>query len=42
MLSTYEQVAEIGKELGCDLRTACYAVALDNLSRIYQRRGIWP
>ena len=42
MLDTYEQVAETGNELGCDLRTACYAVALDNLSRIYQRRGVWP
>ena len=42
MYTTYEYVSETAEELRCDLRTASYAVALDNLSRIYQRRGIWP
>ena len=42
MLATYEQVMETSEELSCDLRTACYAIALGNLSRIYQRRGVWP
>ena len=28
--------------LGSDLRTACYAVALERMRDLYARRGIWP
>jgi len=30
------------KELGCDLRTAAYCVALHNISEVYRVRGIFP
>ena len=26
----------------CDMRTAAYIAALDNLNKVYQSRGIWP
>ena len=42
MQATVAAAFERAAELDRDLRTACYAVALERLRAIYERRGIWP
>lgn len=42
MKSTYQYVSERMRDLGTDMRTACYAVALERLRDIYESRGLWP
>lgn len=42
MNSTYRAAADKAHQLKVDMRTACYALALDRLVQIYTRRGIWP
>ena len=42
MVRTYQDVCERALELDCDMRTACYALALQRLNEVYARRGIWP
>lgn len=42
MVQTYQYVTERAEQLDCDLRTACYAVAVERLRDVYARRGLWP
>jgi glutamate dehydrogenase (NAD(P)+) len=42
MQSTLATAFDRAAELDRDLRTACYAVALERLRALYERRGIWP
>ena len=42
MESTLDTAFARAVRLGSDLRTACYAVALERLRDLYARRGIWP
>lgn len=42
MNSTYRAAADKAHQLKVDMRTACYALALDRLVQVYTRRGIWP
>lgn len=42
MFQTYQYVQDRADSLDCDLRTACYAVALSHLRAVYERRGLWP
>ena len=42
MVDTYQTVRARAADLGSDLRTACYAVALERLLDVYRRRGLWP
>jgi glutamate dehydrogenase (NAD(P)+) len=42
MMATYAEVRERADELGCNRRTAAYALALERLGESYKRRGIWP
>jgi glutamate dehydrogenase (NAD(P)+) len=42
MLQTWADVRRRAQELDCDRRTACYALALERVSELYRRRGIWP
>lgn len=42
MIDSFQAASEKARELGVDLRTACYTIALQRLNEIYLRRGIWP
>jgi glutamate dehydrogenase (NAD(P)+) len=42
MNNTYRAAADKAHQLKVDMRTACYALALDRLVQVYTRRGIWP
>jgi glutamate dehydrogenase (NAD(P)+) len=42
MEATLDSVLARAMRLDGDLRTACYAVALERLRDVYTRRGIWP
>ncbi len=42
MQSTLRAAFSRAAELDRDLRTACYAIALERLRALYERRGIWP
>lgn len=42
MESTFDTAVARAATLDGDLRTACYAVALERLRDLYERRGIWP
>lgn len=42
MKRTYGYVVEKMGELGTDMRTTCYAIALERLRDVYGQRGIWP
>lgn len=42
MTKTYHEARQRANDLGCDMRTACYALALERVSAIYERRGFWP
>lgn len=42
MKRTYGYVLEKMSELGTDMRTTCYAIALERLRDVYGQRGIWP
>jgi len=42
MDSTLDNAFAREARLGSDLRTACYAVALERMRDLYKRRGIWP
>ena len=42
MRRNYQSVADKVRDLGCDPRTAAYAIALDRLEQVYKARGIWP
>jgi glutamate dehydrogenase (NAD(P)+) len=42
MQSTLDTAFAQAARMGSDLRTACYAVALQRLRELYERRGIWP
>ena len=42
LFDTYQTVRQREAQLGCDLRVACYAVALERLANVYDRRGLWP
>ena len=42
MNSTYQQASEKARQLKTDMRTACYAIALERLQEVYSHRGIWP
>ncbi len=38
----YQSVADRMRELKTDMRTTCYAIALERLRDTYKARGIWP
>ena len=42
MVDTYQTVRARAAELGSDLRTACYTIALERIRDVYRRRGLWP
>jgi glutamate dehydrogenase (NAD(P)+) len=42
MRKSYQQVADRARELKQDMRTTCYAIALERLRDVYRARGIWP
>ena len=42
MMSTYASVRDRASSSHCDMRTAAYALALERLGELYQRRSIWP
>jgi glutamate dehydrogenase/leucine dehydrogenase len=42
MRKSYQQVADRARDLKTDMRTTCYAIALDRLREVYRARGIWP
>jgi glutamate dehydrogenase/leucine dehydrogenase len=42
MKKGYQQVADRARELKTDMRTTCYAIALERLRDVYRARGIWP
>jgi glutamate dehydrogenase (NAD(P)+) len=42
MKRTYQAVVDKARDLKCDARTACYAIALERLRDVYRARGIWP
>jgi glutamate dehydrogenase (NAD(P)+) len=42
MKRTYEYVTDRMRDLGSDMRTTCYAIALERLRDIYNSRGLWP
>lgn len=42
MKRTYGYVLERMREIGADMRTTCYAIALERLRDTYHHRGIWP
>ena len=42
MKRTYGYALEKMSELGTDMRTTCYAIALERLRDVYGQRGIWP
>ena len=42
MVRTYRRVIGCAHQLGCDLRTAAYALALQRLKTVYAQRSIFP
>ena len=42
MKRTYGYVEDRRRDLKTDLRTTCYAIALERLRDVYMARGIWP
>ena len=42
MRRSYQTVADRMRELKTDMRTTCYAIALERLREVYRARGIWP
>jgi glutamate dehydrogenase (NAD(P)+) len=42
MRQTYQRVVDFASTKECDLRTACYGVALERLVNAYAERGIFP
>ncbi len=42
MRHTYQRVTDFAEKHDADLRTACYAVALERLAQTYLERGIFP
>lgn len=42
MRRSYQTVADRMRELKTDMRTTCYAIALERLRDVYRARGIWP
>ena len=42
MTRTYAYVVDRMRDLDVDMRTACYAIALERLRDVYEARGIWP
>ena len=42
MRKSYQNVAARQRELKTDMRTTCYAIALERLQDVYRARGIWP
>lgn len=42
MKRTYAYVQDRMRDLKTDMRTACYAIALERLRDIYTSRGLWP
>ena len=42
MRRSYQAVADRARDLKADMRTTCYAIALERLRDTYRARGIWP
>jgi glutamate dehydrogenase (NAD(P)+) len=42
MKRTYLYVTDRMRDLRCDMRTACYAIALERLRDVFRARGLWP
>jgi len=44
MVSAYDEIRETGRrhDLGYDVRTAAFVVAIDKIAAAYEARGIWP
>ena len=42
MRRSYQTVADRARDLKTDMRTTCYAIALERLRDTYRARGIWP
>lgn len=42
MVRTYRSVVQYGQSANLDIRTACYAMALERIQESYQERGIFP
>jgi glutamate dehydrogenase/leucine dehydrogenase len=42
MRRSYQYVGDRMRDLGTDMRTTCYAIALERLRDVYRARGIWP
>ncbi len=42
MRRSYQAVADRARDLKTDMRTTCYAIALERLRDTYRARGIWP
>jgi glutamate dehydrogenase (NAD(P)+) len=42
MTLAYHSMREKAKEVGCNLRSAAYILAIDKVARAYQDRGIFP
>jgi glutamate dehydrogenase (NAD(P)+) len=42
MVSAAERVKEAAKRFKCDLRTAAYCAALEQIGKVYAIRGIFP
>lgn len=42
MRATYNNVRQYALQRGLDMRTACYALALERLQSVYHERGIFP
>jgi len=42
MVRSYQYVESRSRDLNCELRAASYAVALERLASVCQRRGFWP
>ena len=42
MERTYRYMLDRQRDLGADMRTTCYAIAVERLRDVYNTRGIWP
>jgi len=42
LVAAYQRMLSTAEELGTDWRTSCIALALSNLEKIYQDRGLFP
>ncbi len=42
MLNTYQLVSQKAINMGINMRTASYVIALERLQEVYSKRGIWP